>query len=216
MNSSPSPMQLQPSARRRPAPALTLRSVRRFTISALESALLLCCFPPPAARAQSVFVPEGDPLVSLDDVLGNASGIAVDADDHVFVADPINHAIRKYLPDGSPATVIGQIGRAGRVDGTAAQARFSGPGRLCYDGAGGILVLDNSTYLRRVDGATLTVSTLANLANGVDGTQMYDVTLGTFQNSGTLNNLWVGNCGGSHWGCVRRRPDPHPALLTAR
>jgi hypothetical protein len=153
----------------------------------------LLCSLPASARAQSVFISEGDPQVSLDDVLGNASGIAVDADDHVFVADPINNVIRMYLPDGSPAAVIGQIGRAGRVDGTAAQARFSLPGRLCYDGAGGILVLDNSTHVRRVDVATLTVSTLVNLANGVDGTRMYDVTLGTYQDSGTLNNLRVGN-----------------------
>ena len=143
-------------------------------------------------KAQTILIPEGNPAISMEHFLGNAWSIAVDQDGHIYVADPINQVIRKYCPDGTPATVIGQVNRSGRVDGTAAEARFASPGSLCYDGAGGILVLDNSTYVRRINVATLTVSTLANLSGGVDGTHMYDVTLGTFQDSGTLNNLRLG------------------------
>ena len=131
-------------------------------------------------KAQTILIPEGNPAISMEHFLGNAWSIAVDQDGHIYVADPINQVIRKYCPDGTPATVIGQVNRSGRVDGTAAEARFASPGSLCYDGAGGILVLDNSTYVRRINVATLTVSTLANLSGGVDGAHMYDVTLGTF------------------------------------
>lgn len=144
-------------------------------------------------RAQTIFIPEGDPSVSMQNFLGNGWSIAVDNAGQVYVADPINQVIRKYDADGIPVAVLGQVSQGGLVDGTSAQARFSNPFSLCYDDADGILVLDNSTYVRRIDIASLTVTTIADLSGGVDGTHMYDVSSDTFQNSGTLSNLRLGD-----------------------
>jgi hypothetical protein len=165
----------------------------------------ICSVPPPAlclcfilslatARlaGQTILIPEGDLLACQEEPPGTASSIAVDADGLIYLADGANNVIRVFLPNGTLAGMLGQYGRAGRVDGSAAQARFNLPFSLCYDGGGGILMLDNNTYLRRLDVSSFTVATLANFSGGIDASNVFDVILGTYRNLGTLNNLILG------------------------
>jgi len=119
-----------------------------------------------AARlaGQTILIQEGDLVANQDEPPGTASSIAVDADGLIYLADGANNVIRVFFPDGRLAGMLGQYGRAGRVDGSAAQTRFNLPFSLCYDGGGGILMLDNNTYLRRLDVSSFTVATLANFS----------------------------------------------------
>jgi hypothetical protein len=57
----------------------------------------------------------------------NPQDVAVDAQRNVYVADTLNHAIRKVSPDGTVETVAGIGGQAGFADGPADQATFSRP-----------------------------------------------------------------------------------------
>ncbi len=94
------------------------------------------------------------------------SGIALDKQGNVYVADTGNHAIRKIAADGTVSTLAGS-GVAGFADGQGAQAQFNGPVGVAVDDAGVVYVAD--TYNDRIrkiapDG---TVTTLAG--NGRPG-----------------------------------------------
>ncbi|WP_426171936.1 SMP-30/gluconolactonase/LRE family protein [Pseudoduganella sp. R-34] len=88
------------------------------------------------------------------------SGIALDKQGNVYVADTGNHVIRKIAVDGTVSTLAGS-GIAGFANGQGAQAQFNGPVGVAVDAAGAVYVAD--TYNDRIrkiapDG---TVTTLA-------------------------------------------------------
>jgi sugar lactone lactonase YvrE len=74
------------------------------------------------------------------------AGVAVDAFSNVYVADMINHKIRKITPVGVVSTLAG-IDLEGYVDGAGNVARFYRPFGLALDGSGNLYVADmfNST-----------------------------------------------------------------------
>ena len=75
------------------------------------------------------------------------SGLAVDADGRIYVADTGNHAIRRITPDGIVTTLAGD-GIPGDRDGPAASARFNGPVGVAVDASGTVYVAD--TYNDRI------------------------------------------------------------------
>ncbi len=75
------------------------------------------------------------------------SGLAIDGNGNLYVADTGNNRIRKVTPEGVVSTIAGD-GTAGYVDGAAAQARFDGPIGVAVDEAGNVYVAD--TYNDRV------------------------------------------------------------------
>jgi DNA-binding beta-propeller fold protein YncE len=88
------------------------------------------------------------------------SGIAIDRDGVLYVADSGNHAIRRVAPDGRVTTLAG-AGVAGDADGTGSQARFNGPVGIAIDAQGRVIVAD--TYNDRIrsitrDGAVATIA----------------------------------------------------------
>ena len=60
------------------------------------------------------------------------SGLAVDGAGNIYVADLLNHTIRKVAPEGTNwvvSTLAGLAGTIGSADGTNDQARFDRPQR---------------------------------------------------------------------------------------
>jgi MBG domain/MBG domain (YGX type)/Immunoglobulin I-set domain/Immunoglobulin domain/NHL repeat/Linear amide C-N hydrolases, choloylglycine hydrolase family len=93
------------------------------------------------------------------------SGVAVDSEGNLLVADTENHAIRKILPSGSVSTLAGLAGSSGGADGTGSAARFDSPSDVAVDSSGNLYVADTDNHtIRKVVPSTGAVTTLAGLA----------------------------------------------------
>jgi hypothetical protein len=102
----------------------------------------------------------------------NPSGVAVDRATNIYVADSMNHTIRKITPGRVVTTIAGQAESAGRADGIGNAARFDYPASIAVDSAGNLYVADaNNNAIRklRLVGTNWVVTTLGGLP-GVYGT----------------------------------------------
>lgn len=94
----------------------------------------------------------------------NPSGIAVDINGNVLVADRLNHRIRHITPDGVVTTLAG-VGTVGALDGDAAAAKFNQPYGVDVNANGVIVVADlTNNMVRMIDQGK--VSTLAGTVSG--------------------------------------------------
>jgi Immunoglobulin domain/NHL repeat len=101
------------------------------------------------------------------------SGIVADATGDLYVADTLNHTIRKISPAGGVTTIAGVAGASGAVDATGSAARFNGPQGLALDASSNLFVADtNNDVIRRIvtaSGAVTTVAGQAGIAGSADG-----------------------------------------------
>jgi sugar lactone lactonase YvrE len=99
------------------------------------------------------------------------TGLAVDSGTNLFVADSLNHTIRKITPSGTVSTIAGLAGVWGSSDGTNNAARFYLPEGIGIAANGDLYVTDSGNQtLRKValSGTNWVVSTVAGL-NGFAG-----------------------------------------------
>ncbi|WP_198674074.1 putative Ig domain-containing protein [Chitinophaga alhagiae] len=89
-------------------------------------------------------------------------GIAVDAAGNVYVADRMNHVIRKITPSGVVSTFAGS-GMAGSADGVGTAASFREPAGVAIDTAGNLYVSDMKNHTVRKITPAQVVSTLAGV-----------------------------------------------------
>lgn len=82
-------------------------------------------------------------------VFQRPSGLALDAEGNVYVADSGNHAIRKIDPDGNVTTVAGN-GVLGFADGKGSEARFHSPMGVAIGQDGLLYVADTGNHAIRV------------------------------------------------------------------
>jgi len=99
-------------------------------------------------------------------------GVACDAAGNVYVADGLNHTIRKVTPAGVVTTLAGLAGDRGSADGTGT-ARFDVPSSVTVDSADNVYVSDlRNQTIRKVTpaGVVTTLAGLAGVPGGADGT----------------------------------------------
>ncbi len=115
-------------------------------------------------------------------------GVAVDTTGNVYIADTLNHVIRKISSAGVVSTLVGAVGANGTADDAAAGAalaRFNGPRGIAINAAGTALyVADTGNSSVRVvtlataGGSVASVSTLATglafpIGIAADATHVY-------------------------------------------
>jgi sugar lactone lactonase YvrE len=93
-------------------------------------------------------------------MFNHPNGVAVDAQDNVYVADTYNNRIRKITPEGSVSTLAGS-GRDGFVDGHGKDAEFYVPIGIVVDARGNVFVGDEGNSSIRKITAAGNVNTLA-------------------------------------------------------
>lgn len=112
------------------------------------------------------------------DAYFNAPYGLVSSGGSIFIADTLNHAIRKMVATGTNwvvNTIAGQLTSFGSGDGTNGFARFKNPYGITADGAGNLYVSDTyNNLIRKVtpSGTNWVVTTIAGVTAGgtVDGT----------------------------------------------
>jgi hypothetical protein len=99
------------------------------------------------------------------------TGITVDSATNVFIADSLNHTIRKITSTGSVSTIAGLAGVWGSSDGTNNAARFYLPEGISAATNGELFVADSGNQtLRKISyiGTNWVVTTVAGL-DGIAG-----------------------------------------------
>ena len=111
---------------------------------------------------------------ALSATFGNPTGIDIDANGVIYVADHLTHVIRKIDTNGLVSTIAGTPYIPGSVDGQGSLAQFWRPYGLTLEAGGNILIADEwNQKIRRLtpDGQVSTIAG-AGIVGYVDGPAM--------------------------------------------
>lgn len=128
---------------------------------------LFCCL---NAYSQTVTTLAGSSAGYLDGLglaarFNGPSGVAADNNGNLYVADRINHRIRKVNSEGVVSTFAGS-GVAGWLDDTGTMAQFNFPTQLAIDLNGNLYVADAVNHRIRKISSVGVVTTLAGSTDG--------------------------------------------------
>jgi hypothetical protein len=94
------------------------------------------------------------------------AGLVFDSQDNLFVADRLNHRIRKITPAGVVTTFAGN-GLAGSTDGTGTAAQIASPSGITIDGTGNFYI--STTFSGNIRKMTPTGELTTIAGNGTAG-----------------------------------------------
>lgn len=117
--------------------------------------------PSPSPSATSRRFRDGSAETAL---FHHPSGIAIDAQNNLYVADSLNHCIRKISPTGFVSTVAGN-GSAGYLDGSGVEALFNKPVELVLDSKQNLYITDQGNHVIRKMTPNGVVTTYAGLGS---------------------------------------------------
>jgi len=128
-------------------------------------------------------------------------GMARDKAGNVYLADRLNHAIRKITPAGVVTTFAGVIGIAGNVDATGTAAKFNTPEDLVIDTSNTYLyVADTWNHkIRRIEISTGVVTTFAGTGSAGDYENYSTATVAEFNYPSSITMDTTGNFYVSDW-----------------
>jgi len=119
-----------------------------------------------AGNGTGGFSGDGGPATSAE--LNGPSGVAVDAQGNLYIADTLNNRVRKVTPDGTITTVAGNgLSLYSGDGGAAVAAQLSGPQGLAVDAGGDLFIADTGNNVVRKVAANGTITTVAG--NGTAG-----------------------------------------------
>jgi hypothetical protein len=113
----------------------------------------------------------GDEGPATEAVLNNPHGVAVDAVGNIFIADWINHRIRKVDTSGIITTVAGNgTGGYSGDGGPATEGALNRPACVDVDAAGNLYIGDqNNNRVRKVDTSGIITTVAGNGTGGYSG-----------------------------------------------
>lgn len=108
---------------------------------------------------------------ALSSTFNYPMGINFDASGNLYVADRVNHMVRKITPSGVVSTLAGS-GTAGYAEGNGSSAQFNASNSVAVDASGTVYLVDQNNNRVRQITPSGTVSTLAGTGSAVraDGT----------------------------------------------
>lgn len=99
----------------------------------------------------------------------NPTGLTVNTNGNIFIADTGNNTIREMTPQGTVSTFAGAPASFGTIDGFGNQARFNNPFKILADANGDMFVGDTHNHSIRKITLDGTVTTIAG-TSGTPGT----------------------------------------------
>ena len=100
----------------------------------------------------------------------NPTGIAIDANDNLYITDYLNHSVRKITSAGVVTTLAGPVGSTGTwgtINATGTSARFNYPYHIVIDSHGNIIVTElNGQRLRKITTAGVVTSYVGSTTSG--------------------------------------------------
>lgn len=113
----------------------------------------------------------GDGGSALDAQLRSPSGVAVDADGNLYIADKYNNRIRRVDTNGIISTIAGTGDSEFSGDnGPADEAELSSPGGIAIDGDGNLYIADTSNHrIRKIDTAGIITTVAGSDDSGYSG-----------------------------------------------
>jgi len=111
---------------------------------------------------------DGGPATNAQ--LSSPYGGASDGAGNFYIADQMNHRVRKVAADGTITTIAGTGAEGSSGDnGPAAAARLARPSAVALDGSGNLYIADTNNYrVRKLDLATGIITTAAYSGNTYD------------------------------------------------
>jgi sugar lactone lactonase YvrE len=142
------------------------------------------------------------------------SGVALDSEGNLYVADTGNHLIRKIDTTGEVSTFAGTSNKPGTQDGAAAVARFNGPQALVVTASGTLYVADtgNSVIRRITSGGSVTTfagnASFVGYRDAISGLAQFNKPAGLALDG--AGNLYVADTGNK----VIRKIAPDASVTT--